>query len=108
VVVTVPQPLSARAESAVVFLQKEIGGQQHVVRQYTNFEERAFDSLQQEIQVQLFSVYLISSGSVPVALKHLTPHSRIRSAGSRLRAHVGNVGVGSMFHDLRHVLLEYF
>jgi hypothetical protein len=38
VVVTVPQPLSARAESAVVFLQKEIGGQQHVVRQYTNFE----------------------------------------------------------------------
>jgi hypothetical protein len=28
VVVVVPQPPSARAESAVVFLQKEIGGQQ--------------------------------------------------------------------------------
>jgi hypothetical protein len=33
VVVAVPQPPSARAESAVVFLQKEIGGQQYVVRQ---------------------------------------------------------------------------
>jgi hypothetical protein len=33
VVVTVSQPPSARAESEVVFLQKEIGGQQYVVRQ---------------------------------------------------------------------------
>jgi hypothetical protein len=33
VVIAVPQPLSARAESAVVFLQKEIGGQLYMVRQ---------------------------------------------------------------------------
>jgi hypothetical protein len=46
VVVAIPQPSSARAESVVVFLQKEIGG---IWCDKYQFEERIFDSLQQEI-----------------------------------------------------------
>jgi hypothetical protein len=48
VVVAVSQSPSARAESAVMFLQKEIGGQQYVVRQIPILR-KAFVSLQQEI-----------------------------------------------------------
>jgi hypothetical protein len=73
VVVAVPQPPSARAESAVVFLQKEIRGQQYVVRQIPILRKEHLTTYNKKSKSNSFQSILISWGSVHVAFKHLTP-----------------------------------
>jgi hypothetical protein len=79
-----------------------------VVRQIPILRKEHLTVYNKKSNSNSFQSILISSGSVPVSFKHLTPDNRIHSVGSRLRARVGSVGAGSRFHDLRRVLPEYF
>jgi hypothetical protein len=96
VVVAVPQPPSARAETAVVFLQKEIGGQQYVVRQIPILRKEHLTVYNKKSSPTLFSLFnFLEKCSCCVYAPD--PDSRIRSTETRPLARVGSVGVGRGF-----------